>query len=117
MPADKPGRSSAEYLKQLFLTSALAVCRHLSPDNRPLPADRLAQDQFNVELVVKCIRTSEDAHTHRQGLLLLATAAGLFPVSLAGDICGGDKREKEKHVIRSAKIWPLSQAIPLCVIG
>ena len=84
MSSEGSGLPSLEYLKQLVLTTALAICRYLSPDDRSPPAPRPAQDQFNVELVVKCIRTSQDAQTHQHGLMLLATAAGLYPVSLAG---------------------------------
>ncbi|XP_038070056.1 HEAT repeat-containing protein 1-like [Patiria miniata] len=71
--------TSMEYLKQLILTTILNICNRLSPDNKPLPADVLSQEQFNVELVVQCIRTSEDPQTHRHALMLLAAAAGLFP--------------------------------------
>ena len=46
-----------------------------------LIVDLIAEDQFDVELVVQCIRSSESPQTHNQALLLLATAAKLFPVS------------------------------------
>ncbi|XP_022087703.1 HEAT repeat-containing protein 1-like isoform X2 [Acanthaster planci] len=72
-------QSSIEYLKQLILTTILNICNSLSPDSDPLPVDVLSQEQFNVELIVQCIRTSEDTQTHRHALMLLATAAGLFP--------------------------------------
>lgn len=39
------------------------------------------EDQFDVELIIQCIRSSESPQTHNQALLLLATAAKLFPVS------------------------------------
>lgn len=38
------------------------------------------EDKFNVELVVQCVRTSNTPQTHHHALLLLGTAAGIFPV-------------------------------------
>lgn len=43
--------------------------------------DILDEDKFSVELVVQCVRTSNTPQTHHQALLLLGTAAGIFPVS------------------------------------
>ena len=45
-------------------------------------ADVVPEDQFDVELIVQCIRSSESPQTHNQALLLLATAAKFFPVSI-----------------------------------
>ena len=45
-------------------------------------ADVIPEDQFDVELIVQCIRSSESPQTHNQALLLLATAAKFFPVSI-----------------------------------
>lgn len=55
----------------------------LSPLTVPSPpsAAPLEEDKFNVELVVQCIRTSDVPQTHHHALLLLATAAAIFPVS------------------------------------
>ena len=44
--------------------------------------DVVPEDQFDVELIVQCIRSSESPQTHNQALLLLATAAKFFPVSI-----------------------------------
>lgn len=46
-------------------------------------ADVVPEDQFDVELIVQCIRSSESPQTHNQALLLLATAAKFFPVSIS----------------------------------
>ena len=43
----------------------------------------LDESQFNVELVVQCIRHSQNPQTHHHALLLLSTAATIFPVSLS----------------------------------
>ena len=44
-------------------------------------SELVPEDKFDVELIVQCIRSSESPRTHNQALLLLATAAKLFPVS------------------------------------
>ena len=44
-------------------------------------SELVPEDKFDVELIVQCIRSSESPQTHNQALLLLATAAKLFPVS------------------------------------
>ncbi|KAI8509408.1 HEAT repeat-containing protein 1, partial [Branchiostoma belcheri] len=72
-------QTPVEYLKQLVLTCLLNTCERLSPDNNPLPPDVLPEEQFNAELVVQCIQLSDSPQTHNQALLLLGTAAGLFP--------------------------------------
>ncbi len=41
----------------------------------------LSESQFNVELVVQCVRVSSSPQTHHLALLLLTSAAELFPVS------------------------------------
>ncbi|XP_019632440.1 PREDICTED: HEAT repeat-containing protein 1-like [Branchiostoma belcheri] len=72
-------QTPVEYLKQLVLTCLLNTCERLSPDNNPLPPDVLPEEQFNAELIVQCIQLSDSPQTHNQALLLLGTAAGLFP--------------------------------------
>ena len=37
--------------------------------------------QFNMELIVNCIRSSENPQTHHQALLVLTSAAKIYPVS------------------------------------
>lgn len=43
--------------------------------------DVLDEEKFMVELVVQCIRSSDVPQTHHHALLLLGTAATIFPVS------------------------------------
>ena len=38
--------------------------------------------QFNMELIVNTIRSSENPQTHHQALLVLTAAAKIYPVSL-----------------------------------
>uniref|UniRef100_A0A8C3TAF6 HEAT repeat-containing protein 1 n=1 Tax=Chelydra serpentina TaxID=8475 RepID=A0A8C3TAF6_CHESE len=66
-------QENMEYTKQLILSCLLNICQKLSPD------DILDKEKFNVELIVQCVRVSEMPQTHHHALLLLGTAAGMFP--------------------------------------
>ncbi|XP_077024538.1 HEAT repeat-containing protein 1 [Tamandua tetradactyla] len=68
-----------EYTKQLILSCLLNICQKLSPDGGKIPKDVLDEEKFNVELIVQCVRVSEVPQTHHHALLLLGTAAGIFP--------------------------------------
>ncbi|KAK6329350.1 hypothetical protein J4Q44_G00013280 [Coregonus suidteri] len=61
-----------EYTKRLILSGLLNVCQKLSPDRGPVSKDVL--DEFNVELVVQCVRVSDMPQTHHHALLLLASS-------------------------------------------
>ncbi|XP_070562669.1 HEAT repeat-containing protein 1-like [Ptychodera flava] len=76
---DTAEQSSVEYIKQLALGCIHGICEKLSPENKPLPKDVLSEEQFNVEMVIQCIRLSDNPQTHHHAMLLLAFAAGLFP--------------------------------------
>uniref|UniRef100_A0A670XSS6 HEAT repeat-containing protein 1 n=1 Tax=Pseudonaja textilis TaxID=8673 RepID=A0A670XSS6_PSETE len=73
------GEENLEYTKQLILGSLLNICQKLSPDSNRIKAGLLDEEKFNVELIVQCIRISEMPQTHHHALLLLGTAAGMFP--------------------------------------
>ncbi|KAK0130715.1 HEAT repeat-containing protein 1 [Merluccius polli] len=75
-----------EYTQQLLLSCLLNVCQKLSPDGGPLPPDILAEDQFNVELVVQCVRVSAMPQTHHHALLLLGAVASIFPEKVLHNI-------------------------------
>ncbi|XP_072523688.1 HEAT repeat-containing protein 1 [Salminus brasiliensis] len=75
-----------EYTKQLLLSVLLNVCQKLSPQGVPISKDVLDEDKFSVELVVQCVRTSEMPQTHHHALLLLGTAAGIFPEKVLHNI-------------------------------
>uniref|UniRef100_A0A8P4KGS8 HEAT repeat-containing protein 1 n=1 Tax=Dicentrarchus labrax TaxID=13489 RepID=A0A8P4KGS8_DICLA len=72
--------TNMEYTKQLLLSCLLNVCHKLSPD------DVLDEDKFSVELVVQCIRASDMPQTHHHALLLLGTAATIFPEKVLHNI-------------------------------
>ncbi|XP_042312567.1 HEAT repeat-containing protein 1 [Sceloporus undulatus] len=73
------GQENLEYVKQLILGGLLNICQKLSPDGSRLKKGILDEEKFNVELIVQCIRVSEMPQTHHHALLLLGTAAGMFP--------------------------------------
>uniref|UniRef100_A0A8P4KTT5 HEAT repeat-containing protein 1 n=1 Tax=Dicentrarchus labrax TaxID=13489 RepID=A0A8P4KTT5_DICLA len=78
--------TNMEYTKQLLLSCLLNVCHKLSPDGGAVGADVLDEDKFSVELVVQCIRASDMPQTHHHALLLLGTAATIFPEKVLHNI-------------------------------
>ncbi|CAM5101904.1 unnamed protein product [Eretmochelys imbricata] len=72
-------QENMEYTKQLILSCLLNICQKLSPGGSRIQSDILDKEKFNVELVVQCVRVSEMPQTHHHALLLLGTAAGMFP--------------------------------------
>ncbi|XP_016100231.1 HEAT repeat-containing protein 1-like [Sinocyclocheilus grahami] len=79
-------QENLEYTKQLILSCLLNVCQKLSPDGGPISKDVLEEDQFNVELVVQCVRMSDMPQTHHHALLLLGALAGIFPEKVLHNI-------------------------------
>ncbi|XP_070707428.1 HEAT repeat-containing protein 1 [Pempheris klunzingeri] len=73
------GDTNMEYTKQLLLSCLLNVCHKLSPEGGAVGPDVLDEEKFSVELVVQCIRASDMPQTHHHALLLLGTAAAIFP--------------------------------------
>ncbi|XP_040285553.1 HEAT repeat-containing protein 1 [Bufo bufo] len=74
-----PEQDNMEYTKQLILSCLLNICQKVSLDNENDAKEILDEEKFNVELIVQCVRTSEMPQTHHHALLLLGTAAGIFP--------------------------------------
>uniref|UniRef100_UPI00358E6267 HEAT repeat-containing protein 1-like n=1 Tax=Myxine glutinosa TaxID=7769 RepID=UPI00358E6267 len=68
-----------EYPKQLVLACLQNICSRLKPGE-------MCEDRFNVELVVQCVRTSHVPQTYHYALLLLSTAASLFPEKVLHNI-------------------------------
>ncbi|XP_018577691.1 HEAT repeat-containing protein 1 [Anoplophora glabripennis] len=61
-----------EYTKQLLLSSILHFCLKMNDEVLP-------ENIFNMELVVQCIRASQNPQTHHHALLVLAHTAQLLP--------------------------------------
>ncbi|KAI3365131.1 hypothetical protein L3Q82_010114, partial [Scortum barcoo] len=80
------GQTNMEYTKQLLLSCLLNVCHKMSPEGGAVGPGVLDEDKFNVELVVQCIRASDMPQTHHHALLLLGTAAAIFPEKVLHNI-------------------------------
>ncbi|KAF2881660.1 hypothetical protein ILUMI_24517 [Ignelater luminosus] len=65
-------QASVEYPKQLILSTILHSCNKI--EGEPLP-----ENAFNMQLVVQCVRASQNPQTHHHALLLLAHTASLIP--------------------------------------
>uniref|UniRef100_A0A8C4TAF2 HEAT repeat-containing protein 1 n=1 Tax=Erpetoichthys calabaricus TaxID=27687 RepID=A0A8C4TAF2_ERPCA len=81
-----PEEEDLEYTKQLVLSCLTNICQKLSPEGGRVDKDVLDEEKFNVELIVQCIRSSSVPQTHHHALLLLGTAAGMFPEKVLHNI-------------------------------
>ncbi|XP_071996832.1 HEAT repeat-containing protein 1 isoform X2 [Engystomops pustulosus] len=81
-----PEQGNIEYIKQLILGCLLNICQKVSLDSEKEAKEILDEEKFNVELIVQCVRTSEMPQTHHHALLLLGTAAGIFPEKVLHNI-------------------------------
>lgn len=71
-------QSTVEYAKQLLLSTILQICKKLSKDNK---LSEVPKQLIQVEIIVQCIRASQNPQTHHHALLLLVEVAALVPVS------------------------------------
>lgn len=69
-------QSGVEYAKQLVLACILQSCEIIKEDSGK---GKLPEKAFKVELVVKCIRGTQNPQTHHHALQLLAYIATLLP--------------------------------------
>ncbi|CAH1183154.1 unnamed protein product [Phaedon cochleariae] len=67
-------QTAVEYPKQLLLSSILHCC---SKTETVLP-----ENVFNIEVIVQCIRASQNPQTHHHALLVLAHTAHLIPTQV-----------------------------------
>ncbi|XP_030757128.1 HEAT repeat-containing protein 1 [Sitophilus oryzae] len=68
-------QSAVEYPKQLILSLILLVCSKSENENLP-------ENVFNIELVIQCIRASQNPQTHHHALLVLVEAAQIVPTDV-----------------------------------
>lgn len=71
-------QSPVEYDKQMILSCILHCCQKLSPDGSE-KHDILPAKAFRIDLVVQCIRASQNPQTHHHALLLLCHTASMIP--------------------------------------
>ena len=82
-----------DYAVQLVLSCLMNICQNQgevfadillsNPIAKLSLPDVLLEGDFNVELIVECVRLSTNPQTHQHALVLLNTAASLFPVRRA----------------------------------
>lgn len=68
-------QASVEYPKQLILSNLLHCCEKITDKT-------VLAKVVNVELIVQCIRASQNPQTHHHALLLLALVAALTPTQV-----------------------------------
>ncbi|XP_060600074.1 HEAT repeat-containing protein 1-like [Ruditapes philippinarum] len=70
---------AVEYIKQLILTLMYNICTRLDKLEQD---DIIPEQQFNMDLIINCIRSSDNPQTHHHALLLLTAAAKIYPEHL-----------------------------------
>lgn len=71
-------QSLVEYSKQLLLACMLHCCQLISPDGKA-KRELLPDEVFEIELVVQCIRGTQNPQTHHHALQLLSHTAAMIP--------------------------------------
>ncbi|KAL5015995.1 hypothetical protein ScPMuIL_005584 [Solemya velum] len=74
---DSEHHTSAENLKYLLLSVIHKIFIKLLANKDT--ADTVPEEVFNIELIVQCVRTSENPQTQHQSLLVLTEAAKIYP--------------------------------------
>ncbi|XP_058814545.1 HEAT repeat-containing protein 1 homolog [Topomyia yanbarensis] len=75
---DLEEQSGVEYVKQMILSLLLHCCSKME-DGSGNRNDNLPKSAFKVELIVQCIRGTQNPQTHHHALLLLAHVTDLVP--------------------------------------
>ncbi|XP_021702400.1 HEAT repeat-containing protein 1 homolog [Aedes aegypti] len=70
-------QSGVEYVKQMILSLLFNCCTSLEDNSEK--SSNIPQTTFKVELIVQCIRATQNPQTHHHALLLLAHVAHLVP--------------------------------------
>ncbi|KAL3869078.1 hypothetical protein ACJMK2_041804 [Sinanodonta woodiana] len=83
---ESESHSSAEYQKQLLLSLLCNLCKRLEKELASGGKTSVGSDKFNMELIVNCIRSSENPQTHQQALLVLTAAAKIYPEHLLHNV-------------------------------
>lgn len=78
--------SNVEYARQIILSLLLTICQKVSPDGQSHREIGLLDTAFRTDLVIKCIRESQNPQTHHHSLLLLAHLGLMTPEQVLHDI-------------------------------
>ncbi|XP_075213334.1 HEAT repeat containing 1 homolog l(2)k09022 isoform X2 [Lycorma delicatula] len=76
-------QSPVEYAKQLLLATILHVCQKLSGEDK---LKDIPKHIIQVELIVQCIRASQNPQTHHHAMLVLVEIAAFVPDKVLHDI-------------------------------
>lgn len=75
---DMESQSPVEYAKQLVLSALNQCCEKSKEDNLQL-STIMSESVFRINLIVQCIRVTQNPQTHYNALLFLSQCASLFP--------------------------------------
>ncbi|XP_052257206.1 HEAT repeat-containing protein 1-like isoform X2 [Dreissena polymorpha] len=78
---ESDNHSSAEYLKQLILMLLYNVCGRMDKSGAE-DTEVVPEQQFNMDVIVSCIRSSDNPQTHHHAFILLTAAAKIYPEHL-----------------------------------
>lgn len=78
--------SNVEYTRQIVLSLLLLTCQKVSPDGHAHRSVGIQDVMLKTELVVRCIKESENPQTHHHSLLLLAQLALMTPDQVLNDM-------------------------------
>lgn len=78
--------SSIEYTRQIVLSLLLLTCQKVSPDGKAHRSVGIQDGMLKTELVIRCIKESENPQTHHHSLLLLAQLAIMSPEQVLNDM-------------------------------
>lgn len=76
-----------EYSKQLLLSALLHLCQKYQDDQKlKKKVAVLPESTFRIDLIVQCVRGSQNPQTHNQALLLLSHCAIVYPKQVLHNI-------------------------------
>ena len=78
--------SNVEYTRQIVLSLLLLTCKKVSPDGSGHRSVGIQDSMLKTELVIKCIKESENPQTHHHSLLLLVQLAIMTPDQVMNDM-------------------------------
>lgn len=81
-----PGELNVEYVKQIVLSLLLDISQEITKQGKSINSFGLKESSLKPELVVKCIKESENPQTHHHALLLLAQLALMTPDQVLNDM-------------------------------
>lgn len=78
--------SDMEYIKQIILSLLLTICKQISASGKNHRVLGINDAIFKTELIIRCVKESQNPQTHHHSLLLLAQLALMIPDQVLRDI-------------------------------